>query len=48
MTGKEYFDSQAYFNKWLQEMTATEKVQIIQMLEEFAIITIQAQNAQPN
>jgi hypothetical protein len=37
-----YFESQAYFNKWLKEMTATERVQITQMLAEFAIMTLES------
>lgn len=39
MTASKYFESQAYFNKWLKEMTATEQVQITQMLGEFAALT---------
>jgi hypothetical protein len=40
MTAAKYFESQAYFNKWLKEMTATEQVQITQMLGEFAALTL--------
>ena len=32
----EYFNEQAYFNKWLNELTGTEKNHITDMLDDFA------------
>ena len=34
MTNEEIFESKAYFNKWLKELTKDEELLIIDMLEE--------------
>ena len=36
MTSAEmFFNSQAYFNKWLKELTEQERIYVISMLEQF-------------
>ena len=41
MTPAEYFDSQAFFNKNLKELSESDRAHIIKMLEEFAAIKVE-------
>lgn len=41
MTATEYFESQAHFNKWLKEVTPVERLQIIQMMAEYAFMQVE-------
>lgn len=42
MTAKEYFESQAFFNKNLKEMSESDQEHIIVMLAEYAAIRLEA------
>lgn len=42
MTAKEYFESQAFFNKNLKEMAESDQEHIIVMLAEYAAIRLEA------
>src|SRR5687767_4020865 len=39
ITVDEYFESQAYFNKWLKELTDLQSTHLKEMLEEYATIS---------
>jgi len=40
MTPREYFESQAYFNKNLKEMSDYDKEHIIKMISEYALTKV--------